>query len=120
MVDAGTALCASGVNAALDLSLYLADKHCGREIAMQCVKLLLIETSRTSQVGFSVVALSKRHSDKAIMEAKDWIETNYPQNFTMAELASRYEDVAFFRVLFRRYAGMTPKAFYPYPLHRGP
>jgi hypothetical protein len=33
------------------------------------------------------------------MEAKDWIETNYPQNFTMAELASRYEDVAFFRVL---------------------
>jgi transcriptional regulator GlxA family with amidase domain len=90
------------------------------------------------------------------------IERNYPQNFTMEELASSYsmslrsfmrrfkaatggtpltylhqvrisaaksaleteigqieiisnhvgyEDVAFFRVLFRRYAGMTPKAY---------
>ncbi|MDP3815973.1 GlxA family transcriptional regulator [Pseudomonas sp.] len=162
VVDAGSVLCAGGVNAALDLSLYLVEKYCGREIATQCAKSLLIETSRTSQAGFAVLALNKRHSDKAIMEAQDWIERNYPQNFTMEELASSYsmslrsfmrrfkaatggtplaylhqvrvsaaksaletgvdqveaisnrvgyEDVAFFRALFRRYTGITPKAY---------
>jgi transcriptional regulator GlxA family with amidase domain len=162
VTDFGNVLCAGGVYAALDLSLYLVEKYCGHDIAMQCAKSLLIETSRSSQASFAVLALNKRHSDKSIMDVQDWIEQNYTQNFSMDELAALhhlslrtfmrrfkaathvtpltylhqvrivaaknalendvepieaisrrvgYEDVAFFRVLFRRYAGLTPKAY---------
>lgn len=162
VTDAGTVLCGGGVNAALDLSLYLVERYCGRAIAMQCAKALLIETSRTSQAGFAVLAFNKRHADQVITQAQDWIERNYRQVFSMDALASRYnmsprnfmrrfkvatdgtplaylhqvriavaksaiesdnapidtishgvgyEDVAFFRLLFRRYVGMTPTAY---------
>ncbi|MES2817928.1 MAG: helix-turn-helix domain-containing protein [Pseudomonadota bacterium] len=162
VTDAGNVLCGGGVNAALDLALYLVERYCGREIAMQCAKSLLIETSRSSQAGFSVLALNKRHADKAIMQAQGWIEGHYRQAFSMEELASRYnmslrsfmrrfkaatdatplaylhqvrigaakhaletghapieaicnrvgyEDIAFFRALFRRYVGVTPKTY---------
>ena len=37
--------CGGGVHAALDLSLYLVEKFCGHEIAMQSAKALLIESS---------------------------------------------------------------------------
>jgi len=35
-----------GVNAAMDLSLYLVEKFCGHEVAMQCAKAMLLETPR--------------------------------------------------------------------------
>lgn len=162
VTDAGTVLCGGGVNAAQDLSLYLVEKYCGHEVAMQCAKSLLIEASRTSQAGFAVLAFNKRHSDPVITQAQVWIEKNYRQDFSMDVLASRhnmssrnfirrfkaatgetplayfhqvriaaaknaieidnaqiekisnnvgYEDVAFFRKLFRRYVGMTPKTY---------
>ena len=41
--------CGGGVHAALDLSLYLVEKFCGHEIAMQSAKALLIETPRAWQ-----------------------------------------------------------------------
>src|SRR5207248_9436989 len=46
--------CGGGVHAALDLSLYLVDKFCGHEIAMQTSKALLIETPRAWQSGFAL------------------------------------------------------------------
>ena len=38
--------CGGGVNASLDLSLYLVERFCGHEVAMQSAKALLIETPR--------------------------------------------------------------------------
>jgi len=57
--------CGGGVNAALDLSLYLVERFCGHEIAMQSAKALLIETSRAWQAGFAIVPLKTDHSDTA-------------------------------------------------------
>ena len=38
--------CGGGVNASLDLSIYLVERFCGHDIAMQAAKALLIETPR--------------------------------------------------------------------------
>ena len=162
VTDEGTVLCSGGVNAALDLSLYLVERYCGHEIAMQCAKSLLIETSRSSQSGFAVLSFNKKHADQPVQSAQDWIEKNYAQDFSFDALASRlnmsprnfmrrfksatdgtplvylqrvrmavaksaledghksieaisnqvgYEDVAFFRELFRRHVGLNPKAY---------
>jgi len=61
--------CGGGVHAALDLSLYLVEKFCGHDVAMQSAKAMLIETPRAWQSGFAIVPLKTEHSDDAIDRA---------------------------------------------------
>ena len=65
--------CGGGVHAALDLALYLVEKLCGRTVAVQCAKSLLIDMPRACQTGFAVLPLASRHGDAAVHEAEDWI-----------------------------------------------
>lgn len=78
-----------GVNAALDLSLYLVEKFCGHEVAMQSAKALLIETPRAWQAGFGIVALRTDHSDQPISSAQDWLHKNFHRNFPLELPAQR-------------------------------
>ncbi len=75
--------CGGGVHAALDLSLYLVEKFCGHDVAMQCAKALLIETPRAWQAGFAIVPLKTEHSDGAISSAQDWLHQNFQRTFPL-------------------------------------
>ena len=154
--------CGGGVHAALDLSLYLVEKYCGHEIAMESSKALLIETPRAWQAGFAVIPLKTEHNDAAISKAQDWLHQNFHRPFPLEAPADRagmslrnfvrrfkqatgdspliylqklriaaakrllesnhrtmqevsdavgYQDVAFFRSLFQRHAGVSPSAY---------
>jgi transcriptional regulator GlxA family with amidase domain len=154
--------CGGGVHAALDLTLYLVEKFCGHDVAMQSAKAMLIETPRAWQSGFAIVPLKTEHSDDAISNAQEWLHQNFhrtfpldaparrvgmsPRNFvrrfkqatgdspliylqklriaaakrllesdhrTMQEISDAvgYQDVAFFRQLFQRHAGVSPSAY---------
>ena len=154
--------CGGGVHAALDLSLYLVEKFCGHEVAMESAKALLIETPRAWQAGFAVVPLKTEHNDEAISVAQDWLHENFHRPFpleapahragmslrnfvrrfkeatgdspllylqklriaaakrmlegdhrTMQEISDAvgYQDVAFFRSLFRRHTGVSPSEY---------
>ena len=154
--------CGGGVHAALDLSLYLVEKFCGHEIAMQSAKALLIDTPRAWQAGFAIVPLKTEHNDDAISRAQDWLHENFHREFpldapargvgmslrnfvrrfklatgdspliylqklrvaaakrllegdhrTVQEISDAvgYHDVAFFRSLFQRHAGLSPSAY---------
>jgi transcriptional regulator GlxA family with amidase domain len=81
--------CGGGVHAALDLSLYLVEKFCGHEIAMQSAKAMLIETPRAWQAGFAVVPLKTEHSDNAISSAQDWLHENFHRVFPVDAPARR-------------------------------
>ncbi len=81
--------CGGGVHAALDLSLYLVEKFCGHEIAMQSAKAMLIETPRAWQAGFAVVPLKTEHSDNAISSAQDWLHENFHRVFPLDAPARR-------------------------------
>ena len=52
-------LCSGGVYSSMDLSLYLVEKFCGHEVALQCAKALLINMPRASQSGYAVLPLSR-------------------------------------------------------------
>src|SRR5438046_4861165 len=65
--------CGGGVNASLDLALYLVERFCGHDIAMQSAKALLIETPRAWQAGFAIVPLTTGHSDESISGAQEWL-----------------------------------------------
>ena len=152
-------LCSGGVYASMDLSLYLVEKFCGHEIALQCAKSLLLSMPRSRQSGYSVLPLSRPHSDDRIRRAEDYLQEHFEGGVSIDTLADRigmsprnfirrfktatgrvpgayvqmlrmsaakdllergsvpiqsvsskigYEDVAFFRRLFKRHTGMTP------------
>src|ERR1700682_443633 len=63
--------CGGGVHAALDLSLYLVEKFCGHEIAVQSAKALLIETRRAWQAGFGIVPLKTDTRDDTLSREQD-------------------------------------------------
>lgn len=81
--------CGGGVHAALDLSLYLVEKFCGHEVAMQSAKAMLIETPRSWQAGFAIVPLKTEHGDDAISSAQEWMHQNFQQTFALEGLAQR-------------------------------
>jgi AraC-like DNA-binding protein len=81
--------CGGGVHAALDLSLYLVEKFCGHEIAMQSAKALLIETPRAWQAGFAIIPLKTEHSDDSISSAQEWLHQNFHQDFPLESPARR-------------------------------
>jgi len=81
--------CGGGVHAALDLSLYLVEKFCGHEIAVQSAKALLIETPRSWQAGFAIVPLKTEHSDDSISSAQTWLHQNFQKNFPLEVPARR-------------------------------
>ncbi len=81
--------CGGGVNASLDLSLYLVERFCGHEVAMQSAKALLIETSRAWQAGFAIVPLKTDHSDDSISSAQEWLHQNFHQTFPLEAPARR-------------------------------
>ena len=167
-------LCSGGVYAAIDLSLYLVEKFCGHDIALQCAKSLLVSMPRGRQSGYSVVPLSPPHSDEKIRLAETYLQEHFdgevsielladlvaigPRTFIrrfkaatgrlpgayiqMLRIAAAkdllehgaasiqvvastigYEDIAFFRALFKRHTGMTPaeyrKRFAQMSLERG-
>jgi transcriptional regulator GlxA family with amidase domain len=81
--------CGGGVHAALDLSLYLVEKFCGHDIAMETSKALLIETPRAWQAGFAVIPLKTEHNDNAISIAQDWLHQNFHRSFPLEVPARR-------------------------------
>ncbi len=156
--------CGGGVNAASDLSLYLVEKFCGREVAVQCAKAMLIEMPRIWQVAFAHLDVRRgQHEDAAILRAQEWLHEHYdhrevrlealacrigmsPRNFirrfkdatgrtplaylqslrvatakrllengrdTIQEVSAAvgYDDVMFFRSLFRRHTGLSPSEY---------
>ena len=162
VTEDGRMLCSGGLYASIDVSLYLVEKFCGHEIALQCAKSMLVSMPRSSQAGYSVVPLSRPHSDDRIRQAEQYLQKHFDRGVSIDDLAVEmgmsprtlirhfkaatgrlpgeyiqtlrmsaakeqlesgkvpiqdvcekigYEDVAFFRSLFKRHTGMTPAEY---------
>lgn len=174
VTDDGRVLCAGGVYAAIDLSLYLVEKFCGHELALKTAKALLVSMPRSRQSGYAVLPLSPPHSDAKIRQAEEYLRDHYHREISIDALAARigmgprnfarrfkaatgrlprsyiqllriaaakellergegsiqtvcskigYDDLAFFRSVFKRHTGMNPadyrRAFAGMNLERG-
>lgn len=162
VTEDGGVYCGGGVNASLDLSLYLVEKFCGHEAAVETAKALLIDTPRTWQSEFGIVPLRTEHGDESIAAAQEWLHKNFRHDVPLEALSRRvgmslrnfvrrfkeatgdtplvyvqklrvtaarrmlesnsrtiqeisagvgYQDVIFFRDLFRRHTGVSPSAY---------
>lgn len=80
-------LCSGGVYASIDLSLYLVEKFCGHEIALQCAKALLLDMPRTNQSGYAVLPVSRPHDDDKIRAAEAYIEKHFASDISVERVA---------------------------------
>ena len=80
-------VCSAGVYASIDLSLYLVEKFCGHEIAVQTAKSLVIGMPRARQAAFAVLPLSRPHDDEPIRSAEQSIERSFNRPLRIDELA---------------------------------
>ncbi len=97
VTDEGRLFCGGGLTADLNLSLYLINKYCGREVALQCSRCTLVDLDRLSQMPFSIFIPEKNHKDTEIFKIQEWIENNSNQSLSIEELAKK--------------SGMSPRNF---------
>jgi transcriptional regulator GlxA family with amidase domain len=91
VVDEGRLFCGGGMTADLNLSLYLINKYCGREVALQCSRCTLVDLGNLSQLAFSVYVPEKNHKDATILKIQEWIEINFSHNVSIEILAKKAE-----------------------------
>jgi transcriptional regulator GlxA family with amidase domain len=87
VTEADGVYCGGGVHAALDLAVYLVEKLCGHEVALECCRSLVLEMPRTCQAGFAVLPLGRRHDDEPIRRAEEWIHRHCREVFRFESLA---------------------------------
>jgi transcriptional regulator GlxA family with amidase domain len=91
VTEDGRLLCSGGVYASIDLSLYLVEKFCGHDIALQCAKSLLVSMPRSRQSGYSVLPLARPHSDDKIREVEEYLQKHFTSDVSIQSLASRVD-----------------------------
>ena len=82
-------LCSGGLYAAMDLSLYLVEKLCGHEIALQCAKSLLLPMPRLHQSGYSMANMAKPHDAERIRAAEAFLHGNFRDEVSIQSLADK-------------------------------
>lgn len=87
ITDEGTLYCAGALAAGIDLSIYLVEKYCGHDVAIQCSKALLHDMGRQSQAPYRILNFQKRHADDAIRAVQLWLENHYSQPVDMNDVA---------------------------------
>jgi transcriptional regulator GlxA family with amidase domain len=80
-------ICSGGLYASIDVSLYLVERLCGREIAVQCAKALLLPMPRMSQSGYAMTPVAKAHDDERIRRAESRIQANLDRETSVRDLA---------------------------------
>jgi transcriptional regulator GlxA family with amidase domain len=82
-------LCSGGVYAAGDVSLYLVEKLCGHETAVQCAKALLLPMPRVQQSGYAMLPVSKPHGDERIRAVEAYLQDSFAADVSTRDLADR-------------------------------
>ncbi|MCP3952098.1 MAG: helix-turn-helix domain-containing protein [Desulfobacterales bacterium] len=111
-LDQGRLYCSAGVNAGLDLSLYLVEKLCGRQTAVQCAKTMILDLGRELQTPYDCFLFSRDHGDSVVIRVQKWIEQHHTQAIDYDRLAGKYGLGR--RSLERRFkqaAGITPLGY---------
>ena len=87
VTEDGRICCSGGVYASIDISLYLVEKFCGREVALQTARSLLVGLPRSCQSGYSVLPLSRPHPDKRIRRAEEHVRAHFREDVGIDALA---------------------------------
>jgi transcriptional regulator GlxA family with amidase domain len=98
-------ICGGGVYASIDLSLYLVEKFCGHEIALECAKSLMVSPARSFQTGYGMTPLSRPHNDEKIKQIEYLMQSRFTQDIVLESVAAEHAMSP--RTLLRRFKAAT-------------
>jgi transcriptional regulator GlxA family with amidase domain len=90
ITDEGNLLCSGACNSYIDLSVYLIERFCGRNVALQCSKTMLHDFARSSQAPYMVFQHNRDHSDDQILAIQKHFEEEYSLRYNPEQLARAY------------------------------
>lgn len=112
VTDAGDIVCGGGVNAAADVSLYLVEKYCSREIALRTARSLCIEMPRTWQNSFTHFEMRAAHNDEGVLAAEQYLRHHFDEELRFDEVAAHVAmSPRNFARRFKDATGETPLAY---------
>ena len=74
----------------LNLLLYVIEKYLGREMSILASKMFEIDIERKSQNQFIIFVGQKRHGDKDVLSAQEFIENNPTDMFTVDTICDKF------------------------------
>ncbi len=90
IVDNGDTVCAGSTYSFRELVIYLIERYCDHETAVQVSKMFLIDKNRSSQAPYLVFQQQKGHEDKEILDVQEWLESHYSTNITADSMAGKW------------------------------
>ncbi len=90
VTDDGQLLCSGGSTSGSDLLLHLVRKFSSPQLAAECAKKLLVDTSERSQTPYSSTTFKKNHTDADILKIQIWLENRIGQNILMEQVADEF------------------------------
>ena len=110
LVDEQGIITSGPTYAFVDLFVYIVEKYCSEEIALQCAKLLLHDKNRSSQLHYFPSIINKEHNDEEIKKVQSWLEQNSQRaSITIEAIAHTFHmSPRNFVRRFRRATGETP------------
>jgi transcriptional regulator GlxA family with amidase domain len=104
--------CSGGASSAIDLLIYLIRCFGSPELASECSRKLLVDTSRRSQMPYVQYNFKRNHEDQDILRVQDWLEENYHQDIVFDDVASTFNfGVRNFIRRFKSATGETPNQY---------
>ncbi|MCF0069682.1 helix-turn-helix domain-containing protein [Dyadobacter sp. CY261] len=73
----------------LNLLLYVIEKHLGREMSILASKMFEIDIDRKSQHPFTIFMGQKRHEDKEVLHAQEFIERNPTEMLSIEDICTK-------------------------------
>lgn len=83
IVDEGNIYTSGGATSFHNLMIYIIEKFCGKEIANYTAKMLLIDINKEPQSSYAIFSTQKLHSDKEILIAQKYIESNFNKRISL-------------------------------------
>ena len=79
----------AGVTSWQDLSIYLIERFCGLNPALNTARVHLLARHEDGQTPYSSMTCHTRHDDAIVRECQDWIGDNYHRANPVSEMVSR-------------------------------
>lgn len=112
VTDDNGVFCSGGASSAIDLLIYLIRCFGSPELASECSRKLLVDTSRRTQTPYVQYNFKRNHEDQEILHVQDWLEDNFHHDILFDEVATQFNfGVRNFIRRFKSATGDTPNQY---------
>lgn len=89
VVDEGRVCTAGGATSFLNLALYLVERWLGADVARASSRMFLVDTNKSPQTAYAILAGQKSHTDAEILRAQGLIESDVARTPSVGDLARK-------------------------------